>query len=103
MIEGSYQGFDVTMGEHGVAVVSFTRPERLNAMGAGARRDLVEVLDLAQLDDQVRVVVLTASGRGFVAGVNNRASGSEDPTLVPPIPAHGHEPVDLYGRLRLHG
>jgi 2-(1,2-epoxy-1,2-dihydrophenyl)acetyl-CoA isomerase len=103
VIEGDYQGFRVAVEDPGVAIVTLTNPERLNAMSAGTRRDLVEVLDLAQLDDAVRVVLFTATGRGFVAGVNNRATGPEDPTLVPPIPAHGHEPVDLYSRLRLHG
>jgi 2-(1,2-epoxy-1,2-dihydrophenyl)acetyl-CoA isomerase len=103
VIEGSFQGFDVEMRDPGIALVTFNHPERLNAMSSGARRDLVEVLELAQLDDTVRVVVLTATGRGFLAGVNNRASGPEDPTLVPSIPEHRHEPIDLYGRLRLHG
>ena len=103
VIEGEFQGFRVAVEGPGVAVVTLTNPERLNAMSAGTRRDLVEVLDLAQLDDSVRVLLFTATGRGFVAGVNNRATAPEDPTLVPPIPAHGHVPVDLYGRLRLHG
>jgi 2-(1,2-epoxy-1,2-dihydrophenyl)acetyl-CoA isomerase len=102
VIHGNFQGFDVEVRDPGIAVVMFNQPERLNAMSAGTRRDLAEVLDRAQLDDDVRVVVLTATGRGFVAGVNNRASGPEDPTLVPSIPAHDHVPVDLYGRLRLH-
>jgi 2-(1,2-epoxy-1,2-dihydrophenyl)acetyl-CoA isomerase len=102
-IAGSFQGFDVEVLPPGIAVITFSRPERLNAMGAGTRRDLVEVLTVAQLDDEVRVVVLTGTGRGFVAGVNNKAAGPEDPTLTPPIPAHRHEPIDLYGRLRLHG
>jgi 2-(1,2-epoxy-1,2-dihydrophenyl)acetyl-CoA isomerase len=102
MIEGNYQGFDVERHEPGIALVTFTRPERLNAMGAGTRRDLAEVLTMAQLDDEVRVLILTATGRGFVAGVNNRPRDSEDPALVPPIPGHAHEPVNLYGRLRLH-
>jgi 2-(1,2-epoxy-1,2-dihydrophenyl)acetyl-CoA isomerase len=102
VIHGNFQGFDVEVRDPGIAVVMFNQPERLNAMSAGTRRDLAEVLDRAQLDDAVRVVVLTATGRGFVAGVNNRASGPEDPTLVPSIPAHDHVPVDLYGRLRLH-
>ena len=103
VIEGEFQGFRVAVEGPGVAVVTLTNPERLNAMSAGTRRDLVEVLDLAQLDDSVRVLLFTATGRGFVAGVNNRATAPEDPTLVPPIPAHGDAPVDLYGRLRLHG
>jgi 2-(1,2-epoxy-1,2-dihydrophenyl)acetyl-CoA isomerase len=83
--------------------VTFTRPERLNAMGAGTRTDLSAVLRLAQLDDTVRVIVLTGTGRGFVAGVNNRAATPEEPTLGPPIPNHQHVPADLYARLRLHG
>jgi 2-(1,2-epoxy-1,2-dihydrophenyl)acetyl-CoA isomerase len=103
VIEGEFQGFVIEVQDPGVAVVTFTNPERLNAMSAGTRRDLVEVIDLAQLDDEVRVLVFTATGRGFVAGVNNRPSGPEDPTLVPSIPQHGHVPIDLYGRLRLHG
>ena len=103
VIEGTFQGFEVEVREPGIAIVTFTNPDRLNAMSAATRRDLVEVIDLAQLDDEVRVVVFTATGRGFVAGVNNRASGPEEPTLVPSIPEHQHVPVDLYSRLRLHG
>ena len=102
MITGEYQGFDVRLEDPGIAVVTFTRPERLNAISTGARRDLVEVLTMAQLDDTVRVIVLTATGRGFVAGVNNRAQQPEEATLVPPVPTHGHVPVDLYGRLAFH-
>jgi 2-(1,2-epoxy-1,2-dihydrophenyl)acetyl-CoA isomerase len=103
MIDGKYQGFEVAGRDPGIAIVTFTRPERLNAMGAGTRSDLSAVLRLAQLDDTVRVIVLTGTGRGFVAGVNNRATTPENPTLGPPIPGHEHVPVDLYGRLRLHG
>ncbi|HLH46236.1 MAG TPA: enoyl-CoA hydratase/isomerase family protein, partial [Acidimicrobiales bacterium] len=98
MIEGSYQGFDVALARPGVALVTFGHPERLGALSFGARRDLVEVLTLAQLDDAVRVVVLTGTGRGFVAGVNNRPA-DEDPTLVPGRPPAAPAPVNLYGQL----
>lgn len=108
MIEGEYQGFDVRIDDPGIAVFTFNQPERLNAMGSGTRRDLVELLTIAQLDDSVRVIVFTATGRGFVAGVNNSAvkdggTQPEDPTLGPPIPSHAHAPIDLYGRLSFHG
>jgi 2-(1,2-epoxy-1,2-dihydrophenyl)acetyl-CoA isomerase len=102
-VDGNYQGFDVATTEPGISVVTFNRPDRLNAMGSSTRRDLVEILRIAQLDDDVRVIVLTGTGRGFVAGVNNRPTGSEDPVIAPPIPSHEHLPVDLYSRLRLHG
>jgi 2-(1,2-epoxy-1,2-dihydrophenyl)acetyl-CoA isomerase len=101
-IEGGYQGFEVEIRDPGIALITFTEPARLNAMGSGTRRDLAEVLNIAQLDDAVRVVVFTATGRGFLAGVSNQNRAPQDPTLVPPIPTHEHVPVDLYSRLRLH-
>lgn len=102
IVEGSFQGFDVEVQGPGIMLVTFNKPERLNAMGAGTRRDLSETLVRAQLDDDVRVAVLTGVGKGFVAGVNNKAVPGEDPTLVPPIPDHPHVAVDLYSRLVLH-
>lgn len=99
MIEGTYQGFEVDIEPPGIAVVTFQRPERLNAMSFGARRDLVEVLSLAQLDDDVRVVVLTGTGSGFIAGVNNAPGVVEPPTIVPNRPPAKHAPVNLYGQL----
>jgi 2-(1,2-epoxy-1,2-dihydrophenyl)acetyl-CoA isomerase len=100
MIEGDYQGFTVEIIE-GVGRFMFEHPERLNAMSAGTRRDLCEVLSLAQLDDTVRVVLLTGTGRGFVAGVNNRRSDEPElPTTVPPLPeSAANQPANLYARL----
>jgi 2-(1,2-epoxy-1,2-dihydrophenyl)acetyl-CoA isomerase len=102
MIVGSYQGFDVEMRDGGVALATFTRPERLNAMSFGMRRDLVEILTMAQLDDSVRVVVITATGRGFCAGMHLASGEPEPPTLAPGRPDGAHEPVNLYGQLRLY-
>jgi 2-(1,2-epoxy-1,2-dihydrophenyl)acetyl-CoA isomerase len=97
-----YQGFDVELHEPGIAVATFNKPDRVNAMGPGARRDLCEFLQLAQLDDAIRVIVLTATGRGFIAGVDNRRAGEdpEEPTLTPPVPDNSsHQPANLSARL----
>jgi 2-(1,2-epoxy-1,2-dihydrophenyl)acetyl-CoA isomerase len=100
MIDGSYQGFDVETRDPGIALITLRHPERLNAISFGARRDLVEVLGLSQLDNDVRVVVLTATGRGFLAGANNVRVVDEEPTLVPGTrPGGEHAPINLYGRL----
>lgn len=102
MLEGSYTGFDVVLSERDVAVITLNQPERLNAMTFGMRRDLCEILSLAQLDDDVRVVVITGTGRGFCAGMYLAADGPpEDPTLVPGRPEARHEPVNLQAQLRL--
>ena len=98
MIEGSYQGFEVEI-DAGIATLTLTKPERLNAMSFGTRRDLVEVLTLAQFDDDVRVLIVTGTGRGFCAGVDNRSLMSETPTVVQPRPTTRDLPVTRYGQL----
>ncbi|MEV3900885.1 enoyl-CoA hydratase [Mycobacterium sp. NPDC050551] len=54
----------------GVAVVTFNRPERMNAWGGGLAAGFYSALDAAEADPAVRVVVLTGSGRAFCAGAD---------------------------------
>ncbi|WP_214402234.1 enoyl-CoA hydratase/isomerase family protein [Pseudonocardia lacus] len=99
---GEYQGFDVTV-DGGIAEIILRRPDRLNALSIPARRDLVEVLSACQLDAAVRVVVLTATGRGFCAGMwLGPRDEDERPTLVPDLPGGHRAPVDLAAQLRTH-
>jgi len=104
MIEGEYQGFDVTVDANGVALITLRQPERLNAMSFGTRRDLVELFGLAQLDDSVRVLVVTGTGRAFCAGMylQPRGRGTEAPTLVPDRPTGAYVPINLVSQLHLY-
>ncbi len=52
----------------GVAIVTFNRPERLNAWGPDIAAGLYAAIDRAESDPAVRVVLLTGRGRGFCAG-----------------------------------
>lgn len=52
----------------GVAIVTFNRPERLNAWGPDIAAAFYAAIDRAERDPAVRVVVLTGKGRGFCAG-----------------------------------
>ena len=52
----------------GVAWVTINRPEVLNALARLTWRELVEAMDLADKDDEVRVVIITGAGRAFCAG-----------------------------------
>lgn len=56
------RGFEVEVRAPGIALVTFNRPERLNSMTQSLKRDLVETMQQAQLDDAVRVVVFTGTG-----------------------------------------
>ncbi len=68
------------------------------------KRDLVEVLLTAQMDEAVRVVVFTGSGRAFSAGddISGRprsASGAR--ALVPRVPGGHDTPIGTYEGLRM--
>lgn len=70
-----------------VAVITFNRPERLNAWSADIGEGLLVRLAEAEQDDVVRGVVLTGSGRAFSAGADlknpkTHAVESVEETLV---------------------
>ena len=54
--------------KEGVAWVTLNRPEVLNALARLTYRELMEATELAEKDDEVRVVVITGAGRAFCAG-----------------------------------
>ncbi len=53
-----------------VAVISFNRPERLNAWSPDINDGFLEKLNTAAKDDSIRGVVLTGVGRAFCAGAD---------------------------------
>ncbi len=52
----------------GTAVVTFNRPERLNALSTALLGDLRGVLERLSADARIRAVILTGAGRAFSAG-----------------------------------
>ncbi|MFC8917544.1 enoyl-CoA hydratase/isomerase family protein [Streptomyces sp. NPDC047821] len=60
----------------GVAWIALNRPEALNALTPDQRDRLVALFDGASADPGVRAVVLTATGKGFCAGADLRASAA---------------------------
>ncbi len=102
MAPGSHRGFNTEMHDPGIVVMTFDQPDRLNGMTQGMKRDLIETLLQAQMDDGVRVVVFTGSGRAFSAGddISGHAPSGGGAALVPPI-AGGHtNPIGTYAGLR---
>ena len=102
MDTGEFRGFNVTLRDPGIAWFQFSTPERLNGMTATIKRDLVEAVTQAQMDNDVRVVVFTGSGRAFCAGDDLKGYGAKIPgeALVPEI-SHGHDSgIGTYNGLR---
>lgn len=54
----------------GIATITLNRPERLNAITIPMLTSLSGALREADLDRQVRVIILTGAGRGFCAGLD---------------------------------
>ncbi|EME51116.1 MULTISPECIES: crotonase/enoyl-CoA hydratase family protein [Rhodococcus] len=53
-----------------VAVITLNRPKALNAVNAALSTAVGTLLEQAEADEQVRVVVLTGAGRAFCAGAD---------------------------------
>lgn len=56
--------------ENRIAWVSFNRPEKRNAMSPELNRQMMEVLDKLEHSDDVGVLVLTAEGSAWTAGMD---------------------------------
>jgi 2-(1,2-epoxy-1,2-dihydrophenyl)acetyl-CoA isomerase len=104
MLTGTFRGFEVALHDPGIAVVTFNQPDRLNGMTQAMKRDLIEIMQQVQMDNAVRVVVITGSGRAFSAGddLTGRAVEFGDAQgLAPDIPAGHREPIGTYEGLRV--
>jgi enoyl-CoA hydratase/carnithine racemase len=56
--------------QDGVALLTFNRPERLNAWTAEMERSYFGLLEECAASPEVRVIVVTGAGRGFCAGAD---------------------------------
>lgn len=70
----TYESIQFTIN-HGIAVLTLNRPDRLNSFTQAMHGEVRDALDKLQADKTVRVLVLTGAGRGFCAGqdLNDRA------------------------------
>ncbi len=59
----------------GIATITLNRPERLNAFTPVMLEEWLDALTDAHTDDEIRVVILTGSGRGFCTGADVARSG----------------------------
>ncbi len=71
--------------EDGVGTVTLNRPESMNALGGGMRQEILEAMEMAVVDNEVKVIVVTGAGKAFCAGgdVKEFVSGTTmgEPTL----------------------
>ncbi len=54
----------------GIATITLNRPDRMNAMLPGMGELYADLLQRADADPDVRVIVVTGAGKGFCAGAD---------------------------------
>jgi len=87
--DAAFEDFRAELSPPGILLITFDAPDRLNALNQAMKRDLIELVTRAQMDDAVRVVVFTGVGRAFCAGDHLGSYGEAAPASVPKI-ARGH-------------
>jgi trans-feruloyl-CoA hydratase/vanillin synthase len=56
--------------EEGIAWVTLNRPDKRNAMSPTLNREMIDVLDAVELDEDAQVLVLTGAGESWSAGMD---------------------------------
>jgi enoyl-CoA hydratase/carnithine racemase len=58
------------VNENHILTITLNRPDRLNALTELAINEFMGILDQADEDDEVKVIIVTGNGRGFCAGAD---------------------------------
>ena len=69
-----YEQIRYDVDDH-VLTITLNRPDKLNAFTPVMKRELLDALDRADADDDVRAVVVTGAGRAFCAGADLSGGG----------------------------
>jgi enoyl-CoA hydratase len=68
LVQQNYETMEIERRDHGIAVVTLNRPERLNAVNGRMHAELARFSRDFANDRELRVLVLTGMGRAFCAG-----------------------------------
>ncbi len=101
-MSGGYETLTVAVDDAGVATLTLSRPDQLNAFDLTMARELQSFFLTDAMDDAVRAVVVTGAGRAFCAGMDLSAEGNVfglDETLRPSPEDLRHD-LDAYDGIR---
>lgn len=91
----------VSIASQGVAHVTLTRPDKLNALDAAMFSALVEAGQVLSGHRALRAVVLSGTGRAFCAGLDLTAMGSLLGEGAPPLTERTHGSANLFQQVAM--
>ena len=53
-----------------ILTITLNRPDKINAFTGQMMQEIIEAMDAADADDEVRAIIFTGAGRGFCAGAD---------------------------------
>lgn len=65
--------------ENNIAVLTFNRPDQLNAMNRLMMDEIIEGIEVINRNDDVKVCIIQGEGKAFMAGADIKEYGSQTP------------------------
>jgi enoyl-CoA hydratase len=69
-MSGAYEAIVVERSDEGFATIVLNRPDKLNTLSIGMRREIAAAIAELESDPEIRVLILTGAGRAFTAGLD---------------------------------
>jgi enoyl-CoA hydratase len=83
------------------ALITFSRPQSLNALNSQVFEDLNQVLDELEKNDKIRVLILTGEGKAFVAGADIAEMKDKSPVEALLFSQVGHDTFNRIENFRI--
>jgi enoyl-CoA hydratase len=68
--------------EENIAIITFNRPEAMNALNNQTRAEFAQAIAAVAADDEIKVLILTGSGKAFVAGSDIKEFNKTTPFMA---------------------
>lgn len=81
--------------ENNIAILSFNRPDVLNALNTETVKELIEAFKEFETDKEVRTIIVTGSGKSFVAGADISEMEGKSPEDARQYSELGHTLMDM--------
>ncbi|MFX1426964.1 MAG: enoyl-CoA hydratase/isomerase family protein [Promethearchaeota archaeon] len=70
----NYETIKIEERDDGISIITFNRPERLNAMSFQFTEDMLDYLSTLEDSYTIRILIITGEGRGFSSGLDLKES-----------------------------